>query len=74
MFVLRTVPLKACVPVFKSVCVVGRGGGEMSGLGINSSLVALSDGNQLGDMDVKTASCRSIFKRPRNNEGFRELL
>lgn len=32
---------------------------------INSSLVTLSDGNQLGDRTLKTTSRLSILKRPR---------
>lgn len=48
-FGLRTVTLKAWVPVFKSGHVGGR---ETLGLVINSSLVALSDGSQLGGRDL----------------------
>lgn len=35
---------------------------------INSSLIALSDGSQLGDTDIKSGSCLSIFQRARNKE------
>lgn len=41
---------------------------------INSPFTALSDRSQLGDVNIKTANCLRIFKRSRNNKGFRELF
>lgn len=38
---------------------------------INSSVIALSDGSQLEDTDIKSGSCSSIFKRARNQRGVR---
>lgn len=35
---------------------------------VNSSLIALNDGCQLRDTDIKSVSCSSIFKRSRNNK------
>ena len=58
-FILRTVPLKAHVPVFKCVCVCwGRG---HTGLAMMSSLDALSDGNQLRDMGIKNHKLLEYF-------------
>lgn len=50
-------------PCFKSACLCVGG----SGLVINNSLIALSDGCQLGDTNIKSVSCLGIFKRARNN-------
>lgn len=38
------------------VCWCWGGGGQRSELVINSLLTALSDGSQLGDIDIKTAN------------------
>lgn len=63
---------KSLFPCLRVLFLLGGGDGERSELVINSPLTPLSDGNQLRDIDIKTASCLSIFKRSRNNKGFRE--
>lgn len=65
---------KSLFPCSQVLFVLGGGDGERSEWVINSPLTALSDGNQLRDIDIKTASCWRIFKRPRNNQGFKELF